>query len=473
MKIRLLTTLLYYSLIIIVISSCSLYTKPKVPNLSVPASFKNANKFTYSALKNRWWENFNDYKLNQLVNLALKNNLNYQLALKNIAIARTYVTENASSLFPQANINLAQTRNATSRNASTMPPNIRTDSLYNLYQLNGSVSYEVDVWSRIRNSIMQAITNVKINQADSEVIKLSLISSIIDSYWQLVALNSNLENLKQQYNITCEIASLTQDKYKTGLVNINPISDTKIQIENIKNNIASLEKKRQTLQNTLAYLVGTYPENFNFIIGKDLATSQKNLTKIVPSGIPAQVLSNRPDIQNAFYQVISYGYIQKQTIASFLPTFMLTGTYGFASLSLGNFTAGGSTLWNLGVNATEILFDAAKRFSQYKRAKLQYEAAILRYKNTVINAFTEVDNALIYYQQDYLALATARNITNFSKEKLEAANAQYRSGVISYLSYLEYKLIFLQNNFALTTQTQVLLTDIIQVYKTLGLGFNI
>lgn len=456
---------------LIFISGCALYTKPKIPTLPVPTTFKNANKITYSNLKNHWWQNFNDAKLNQLVNLALQNNLNYQIALKNILIARTYFTENRATFFPRVNLNAGADRNATSSNAQTNQYSNNTP-LYNLYQLNGSVSYEADVWSRIRNSVLQAAAGVKTSVADSNIIKLALIANVVDSYLQIVVLNSNLENLKQQYNATSEIARLNQDQYEGGLIDIEPIANAKTQVENIKSTISTLEEQRQILQNTLAYLVGTYPENFDYKIENTLQNSKSNFTQMLPPGIPSQILINRPDIQSSFYQVLSYGYAQKQNLAAFFPTFALTGTYGFASFGLANLTTGGSVLWNFGTNAVQTLLDFGKTYSQYKRARLQYEAAVLTYKNTVINAFMEVNNALVSYKQDYLALQALQKIVWLAKEKLDLADAQYKSGVINYITYLGYKLTFLQSKYTLANQTQILALDVVQVYKTLGMGLN-
>jgi outer membrane protein, multidrug efflux system len=461
--------------------SCATYKKPKVPELQVPASFKNANHFSAAAatsvapyLQNNWWQNFNDAKLNQLVSLALQNNVNYQVTLKNIQIARTYVGENFSNLFPQLNLNAGVARNATSINAITSK-NVSFTQLYNLYQLNGSVSYEVDVWNRIRNSIKQAEANASASEADSNTVKLTLISNVVSAYWQIVALNSTIDNLRQQYAIAAELLRLNHTQLNSGLVNIEPVSDVKIQMEGIKSNLNTLEKQRQTLQNTLAYLVGEYPERFsrfNLQIGKlrNNFMAPLDVTRIIPPGIPSQMLINRPDIQKAFYLVLSYGYAQKQSIASFFPTFSLTGAYGFASLSLASLTAGNSILWNIGAGALQSLFDFGKRANQYKRSKLQYEAAILSYKDSVLNAFAEVNNALIAYQQDYSSLGAMQNALRFAQDKMSVANAEYQAGVIDYITYLRYRLVVLQNQYNIANQMQAVLLDVVQTYKTLGLG---
>lgn len=469
----------------IIVNGCALYQKPSIPNLQVPASFRNANKFiatnnmpaSANFYATKWWQTFNDEKLNQLVEHALQNNLNYQIALKNIQIARTYVEENASALFPQINLNYGISRNAPSANAIT-PANRSSNNsgnnnnqIYNLYQLNGSVSYEVDVWHRVGNSIKQAAANANISAADSDIIKLALTAAVVDAYFQIAAVNSNLQNLRQQYAATNEILSINKTQYKGGLVNVEAIDNAKIQATAIQANINNLIKQQQILRNTLAYLSGEYPEKFNLANNAQNGRRDNvNFEKIVPTGLPAQMLRNRPDIQKAFYGVLSYGYAEKQSLASFFPTFTLTTTYGFASTSLSNFTSGGSLLWNFGANILQPLFDWGKRASQYRRAKLQYEAAILGYKNTVINAFQEVNNALVTYQQDYLTLKVARQTLTATGEKTESARAQYRAGMFDYATYLSYKLSFLQSQYSVTNQNQTLISDVIQLYKALGVG---
>jgi len=459
-------------LVFICLNSCSLYGRPQTPSvisMNVPTNFRNANKFVSlnPALSAAWWQNFHDVNLNQLIELSLHNNFSYQISLKNIQIAQTYISQNTSSLFPLINLNVGAIRNQIATNAATTAQSSAT-SRYNLYQLNGTVSYEIDFWNRIRNNIKQAEANFNASIASSNVAKLTLVSTIANTYWQVVTLNLNLINLKQQADVAKKIIQLTQDQYRSGIINIEPTINAKTQLENIKNSIANQEKQKAALQATLAYLAGEYPERFNLKLSDNL--HQVNLTKTIPAGIPAQILTNRPDIQNSFCLILSFGYIQKQTLASFFPTFTLTGAYGFASLGLANLTAGNSLLWNFGANILEPLFDYKNRTSQYQRAKLQYEAAILSYKDAVINAFKEVNTALAAYQHDYLSLQTLQNTMILNQEKLGVAAAQYHSGVLDYATYLSYKLIYLQSKYNFINQKQAVILDIIQVYKTLGLG---
>jgi outer membrane protein, multidrug efflux system len=464
------------SLLVFSISSCTLYTKPKVESPEAPINFKNqikaANKNT--KLQSEWWKNFNDPELNKLVALALEKNLDYKVALKNIAIAKTYVDQNTSSFFPQINLNYSSTRESLSKNEFNRAQNVlsgqggSSGSTFNVHQLNASVSYELDFWHQIGNSVNQAKADVKVSEANSNVVKLSLISDIVNTYLQIINLNENIKNLELQYNSAKEIAKETNNQYKSGLLNINPLADAKTQAEIIQTTISDLEKNKQILQNTLAYLCGEYPEKFNFPV----AESQMKLhfPDLVPPELPSNMLLSRPDIQSSLFQVVSYGYLTKENLANFFPTFTLTGAYGFASNKLSNFLTNGSNVWNYGVNALTPVFDYKIRQSEYKRSKLQFEAANLTYRNTVINAFKEVDNALITYKDDYNSLKNIARQFNYSEEKYYTAKAQYKAGMISYADCLNYKIIYLQNKYNLNAQNLTVAGDVVQIYKTLGLG---
>jgi outer membrane protein, multidrug efflux system len=460
-----------FSLLLLLLNGCALYTKPKIPKPDAPNKFKaeitSANVNT--KLKADWWNNFNDPQLSALVSLAIKNNLNYQVALKNIEIAQTYVSENISNLFPHVDANFTSTRELDSANTFVLLQSglgVLREYSYNDVRL--PISYEVDLWNKIRNSVKQAKADVRVSEEDSKVIRLALISSIAGAYFQLKMLNSNLSNLQQQYNTISEVGKLTGNQYTSGLLNVEPVADVKIQTENIKSQINNLEKQRQILENTIAYLAGEFPEKFNMKITAGLADI--NFKKLIPPGIPSIVLTARPDIQSAYYQAVSYGYLQKESLANFFPTINLTDMYGYASTKFSNLFSSGSYEWLYGITASEVVFDYAIRTSQYRRSKLQFESALLNYKNIVINAFKEVDNNLSSYKQDYTALTSYKKEVESSREKWLLGKAQYASGFAGYISYLNYKLSYLQSEYNFTSQDLLVYQDVVQTYQALGLG---
>jgi len=463
-----------------VTSGCTLYQRPEVPPVKIPKNFKTC-VVSCPNLKDHWWENFDDCQLNKLVCIALKNNLNYQVAIKNIQIAQTYVDQSASALLPEINLNYNATRNKLSNNAFNFlnVPNVGTTTHsrvppFDLYQLYLAATYEFDVWNQIGNSVNQAKANVIVSEEQSNVVKLTLITNVVNTYFQITTLNATLANLSEQYCCTSKIVKLLKNQYKAGLIDIASVDDAKNQMETIKANMASLEKQREILINSMAYLLGIYPENFCCPI--DNPFKIPCFTMLIPPSIPCSMLANRPDVQSAFYQIVSYGYLEKQNIANFLPSFNLIGGMappangGFSSNHMGNLLTRGSIFWNYGINILQPLFDYGYRMSLYTQSKLQFESAVLSYRDTVMNAFSEVDDALTSYKEDADAFYAFERQNINTKNKLKLANAQFQAGLTDYSTYLTIKLNYLQTDYNLMNQKLLVAQDIIQVYKALGMG---
>lgn len=455
---------------LIFLSGCALYSKPEVPTPITPQCFKSTITKVNCNIPNDWWLAFQDSQLDQLENQALQNSYDYKIALKNIQIAQTYVDLNIANYFPQINLNASATRNALSQNSFTGSQNIRGGNVYNLMQLYGSASYQVDFWHQVANGVNWAKANVGATAAASDVTRVTLLGNVANIYLQLCALHANAVNLQQQLCAANAIINMNSVQYQGGLENIEPIENAKIQAENIKTSINNVEKQKQISENTLAYLLGKTPEQFHLQINRDLQSAR--LENLIPPNIPSLVLTQRPDIQSAFYQVLAYGYLEKQALANFFPNFTLTGNLGYASTALSNFISHGSLFWNFGLSALQPLLDFGKTASLYKQAKLQYENAVLNYQNVVLNAFKEVNSALSSYQQDMLTLNATKKQLQATKSKLALAQAQFNSGIIDCMTYQTYRLTYLQTENNVINQILQVYLDVIQVYQALGLGIN-
>lgn len=463
-------------ILIALLEGCTLYQPPVVPEIKKPEHFKVMVKPSTARLQEEWWKNFHDPALDREVAHAIQKNNSYQVALKNIQIAYTYITQNQSGLFPQAELSASSSRN---RLAATLPNSFgasnllvpsRHASIFNLQQLTGTVSYEIDVWNQIRNSVHQAEAQYQGSIADSQVLRLGLVSNVVDAWFQIKTLNTHLANLNQQAAVAAKMIRLTTAQFDSGLSDATALQNAKNEANSIQNAISLLGKQKQVLQYTLAYLSGEYPEIFSDLPAKHSGVRRAEC--LVPSGIPAAMVANRPDIQSAWFQILAYGYLEKQNIANFLPAISLTGSYGYASNALSSLVNSSSAYWNYGAYATQFLFDYQTRMSQLKRSRYQYEAAILNYRDTVLNAFREVDSALVSYKEDLLSLKALQQEVATKKTLTSIANAQFRSGMSDDSMALADQLSYLQAVYALENQRLAVTQDIIQIYKALGLGVN-
>jgi len=457
-----------------VLPGCTLYTKPDPPLANNPELFKIKLVESYSALNNHWWENFNNPQLNTLVNQAIEKNYNYQVAVKNIDIAQTYVLQNMTLLFPQLGVDYGFSRNKhivnVGNSVSSAPQLTTGNNIFDLQLLAATMNYEIDIWNQVHNSVNQANADKKTAEGNTNVVRVTLIGSVVNTYYQIVALTENIANLKVQHKDALELLELTRVQFVSGLVDESEVFTASNQAETIFSNLKTSEKQLKILVFTMAYLLGEYPENFSLTVESKL--SDLKFSALMPEAIPSVVVANRPDIQAAFTSVLSFGFVEKQNIANFLPNLTLSGTYGYANNTFSHLINPYNVLWTYGLNGVQLLLDYPALYAQWKRSEIQYESAILTYQNTVINAFAEIDGALASFSEDDLVMKSFQKKLVNTEEILSIASAHYASGLTNYIDYLTNDLSMLQTDYSLTVAELTVVQDIVQVYKSLGLGIE-
>ena len=464
-----------------ILSGCSLFSRPKKIAVKIPKKFKYAVKAGNIPVKNDWWKNFRNKQLDILVDEAVKNNLNYLIAVKNIQVAETYVSQNESNLFPVVNFSFSATRNKlpgyetsifSGKGSSGTPSTV----IYNLNQAGLNASYELDVWNQVNNAVKQARANAAVSKEDAGVVKLTLISNVAQAYFQISALEKSADNLKKQYTAEKEILNLNVIQYKDGLIDAEPVETAKTNLEILKTELNDSIKLQDITKNTLAYYLGKFPEKFKFKTNPKTRNingyNDINYSKLIPPNIPSEILTQRPDVKEAEYNVLSYAYAKKESLANFFPVFSLTGNYGYASPGLNNFITDTNSVWNFGLDILAPIFNYKTNISIYKRSKLQYQQAVLNYRNAIINAFSETDSALAAYKRDYKILKSYKNNFNYSKKLFYIYKIQYKAGISSRITYLTYKLDMLNAEYNLINQTLLLREDVIGVYNALGMGLK-
>ena len=466
---------------IYILSGCSLFSQPKKIAVKIPKKFKYAVKTGNIPVKNDWWKNFRDKQLDILVDEAVKNNLNYLIAVKNIQVAKTYVSQNESNLFPVVNFSFSATRNKlpgyeTSIFSGNWSSGAPSTVIYNLNQAGLNASYELDVWNQVNNAVKQARANTAVSKEDAGVVKLTLISNVAQAYFQILALEKSADNLKKQYTAEKEILNLNVIQYKDGLIDAEPVETAKTNLEILKTELNDSIKLQDITKNTLAYYLGKFPEKFKFKTNPKTRNingyNDMNYSKLIPPNIPSKILTQRPDVKEAEYNVLSYAYAKKESLANFFPVFSLTGNYGYASPGLNNFITDANSVWNFGLDILAPIFNYKTNISIYKRSKLQYQQAVLNYRNAIINAFSETDSALAVYKRDYKILKSYKNNFNYSKKLFHIYKIQYKAGISSRITYLTYKLDMLNAEYNLINQNLLLREDVIGVYNALGMGLK-
>jgi len=454
----------------LLIGGCSLNATTDPEPVETPLDFKESIHVENAGLNLQWWKNFHDPNLNELVDLALTNNIRHQIALKNVEVANTFVTESIYNRLPNVNVGYNVDRATLSHDqidAADIPDfTVQTETIGFNY-LYGSVYYDMDLWGKKANLTEQTRVNVEIAAAESRIVRLTLISEVTNIYFHIATLNSNVANLQKRMKIADANLKIAKAQENYGLVTSDLINEISSRKEKLATDINDLEKERKSFINHLAYLLGEYPENFNYEIGA--MTYGSDFDALLPPSMPSEVVANRPDIQSSFLQIKSFGFLQKQVIADFLPSFNLYATYGPETFSVTDLIQNG-LLATYGFNIVQKLTNIGSNYARYERVQDEYDEAVLRYKDTVINAFKEVDNALLAYKEDLKSLSSHKEIVKNKKANLRLTDLQYKAGAIDYATYLNSELDELQGIYDLATQNLKVFRDVIQIYKALGLG---
>jgi multidrug efflux system outer membrane protein len=192
----------------------------------------------------------------------------------------------------------------------------------------------------------------------------------------------------------------------------------------------------------------------------------------VPAGLSSKILLARPDIRQAYWQMIASGYAEKKSLANYFPNLTLTGNYGFSTSELDHFLSSKSLAGSLGLGLFQPLLNYGAIDGEYQRSKIQCESAWLAYNDCIRKAFQEVNEVLITYKSDYEAFQSHKRQLLSSLELYSIAKAKDEAGLLDGVSYLNYQMNLLQLEYQGMGQRVLLLEDVVQLYKVLGLGFN-
>ncbi len=448
----------------LMISSCAFYAKPRKVSVKIPTKFKETiNQYT---IKNQntyqyWWKSFDDPTLNHFVDLALKNNPSYQIALKNIELSKAYVLENSSILFPNFNLNTSAEKQKLSQRTPT--GKFFNIAPYTTYNLSVSASYELDFFGKALSAYRASKENVKLSKKEAIAVKNALILNVVNNYYQIVQNAHYIRLLEKQINIAKKNLELGETNYQAGLISYQGVDSAKNTLETLKQILKTYKAQRNILVNAFAYLLGEYPEDFKFSIYGNMPKYLQ-----IPEAIPSKVLIQRPDIQEAMYQMIENAYQKKIALANFFPSFNLTASYGFQSQQLNNLITQPSIAWNFGLNILEPILNWNQYIGQYKASKIELQQSIISYRQTVLNAFKEVDDALAQYKADYYNYQRLQNAYQNTLDQYNMAYANYKAGIIPYASLLTYETNLIQTKQQLLNQELTLIQDVSSLYNVLG-----
>jgi len=434
------------------------------PAVSVPADTRGQTGPVEAAsfADQGWWDVFHDDALKSLIAEALKNGYDVRLAAWRVEEARANagIVESQGYPFVQGQVQAGRTQQ------SEFSPSGR--SVGTGIQVNLGVSWELDLWGRIRRSNEQALARYLASEEARRGVYLSLASDVATNYFQLRSLDLQLEIAKRSSGTFQETFDLFNQRLQGGAASALETSSAEALLASTAANIPDLERQIAAQENQLAFLLGRNPGP----IPRGAVLNDQFLPPDIPPGLPSDLLGRRPDLRQAEQSLIAANAGVGIANADFFPRISLTGALGGIAPQVSELVGNGKT-WSLGAGLLTPVFQGHLLRSRYRVAVAQWEEAKLQYEQSVNNAFNEVSTALIAYQKlADVEKERARAVTAY-REAVRLSNQRYGAGLSSYLevTQAEQQLYPAENLLAQARYNR--LATLVRLYRALGGGWKL
>jgi NodT family efflux transporter outer membrane factor (OMF) lipoprotein len=446
-----LTSILVLTLVLL-LEGCTVgprYIKPTAPTTptykeGLPSSFKESDQWQPAhpadqTSRGNWWEVFGDPELNKLEEQIANSNQNLKVAEARFREARAVIRFNRAAQFPTISTAPSASYVKSSDFSPNFPSKIQQSSKGD-FVLPFDLSYELDLWGRVRRSVAAAREEAQATAADYETAKLSLEAELALDYFELRSADAQKQLLDDTVKAYTDNLQLTLNRFKGGVAPRADVAQAQTQLQTTQVQDTDVTVQRAQFEHAIATLVGEPPADFS------LATAPlNNQPPSTPPGLPSELLQRRPDIAAAERRVAEANQQIGIARAAYFPTVTLGGTAGFAGSQASNWFGWPSGFWAVGPALAETLFDAGRRRATSESARANYEAAVATYRQTSLTAFQEVEDNVAALrilenetQQQQQAVAS-------SQESLQLFTNRYKGGVDTYLQVITAQTIELAN----------------------------
>lgn len=453
-----------------VLSGCALaptYERPATPN---PAAFKELQGWAPAAPadaldRGPWWTLFNDPVLDGLVRQVEVSNQNVAAAVAAYSQARALVAQQRASLFPTVTLTGGANRNGSGGGSGTNDNNNGRTS--NSFRLNIGSSWEPDVWGRLRAGISAAQANAQASAADLASARLSAQGELAADYFSLRSVDAQRALLATTIEGYQRVLKITQNRFDVGIVPHSDVYQAQTQLASAQSDDLTLARQRAQLEHAIAVLVGKAPADFA------LAPAQWNVTvPEVPVGVPSTLLERRPDIAASERAVAAANAQIGIVRAAYFPQIGLTASYGPSASAIGDLFKASSMAWALGLSATETIFNGGANRAAVQGADAAREQAVARYRQTVLDAFADVEDQLnatrVLAQQQELQRQASEAADKVEEQVLN----RYKAGQVSYSEVVQAQVTALNARRALVQTQGNRQTTAVALIQSLGGGWH-
>lgn len=429
-----------------------------------------------AALRGKWWEIFGDPQLNALEEKVSISNQNVAAAAANYLAARALVRQARSQYYPtvaaapsivNARPSLGQfggikTGGSSSGSSSGFSVGSFTD-----YSLPFDVSWQPDLWGRVKNTVSANVANAQASAADLENVQLTAQAEVASEYFEIRAQDALKQLFDQTVAAYKDSYELTQIQFNAGIAADEAVAQAETQLESTQAADIDLGIARSQFEHAIALLIGQPASSFSL----EVLPLNAN-PPAVPFGVPAQLLERRPDIAAAERLVAQANAQIGVAQAAFYPNVTLSASAGLGNTSIVDWFTWPSRFWSVGPSLAETLFDGGQRRATVQQFQATYDQTVASYRQTVLTAFQQVEDNLAALRILSQEIAVQDTAVNSAQRNLQAATQRYRAGIDPYLNVIVAQTLLLGDQQTAVNLRREQMTDSVQLIEALGGGWN-
>lgn len=448
------------------LAGCMVGPDYRRPGLDVPGAYRAevtpAAAVSFADLP--WWDVFQDPVLQGLIKQALANNLDLKQAMARVEQARAQVQVVGAPLYPQLGYGGGITRQSS--------PKVSTDKIeaitYTDYAGALNLSWEIDLWGKVRRASEAARAELLATEDYQRAVTISLLAEVAGTYFQLLDADRELEIARSTVELYQKTLDLFRERYVGGASGLLPVNRAAAQLANATANIPQFERQVAALENKLSVLLGRAPGP----IPRGAKLDEHKLPPSVPAGLPSQLLERRPDVRASEEILIAENAKVGVATANFFPSLNLTGLFGGQHSMVNSVLSGGTSVWSLGAGLVGPIFTGGALTGELQAQEARWKRAQLNYEQTILNALSEVADAL----EARLQLQRVREQREIAVRELassvDISLDRYLLGIASYFEVLQVEEQLYSTQLELAQTQAAQLTNVVQLYRALGGGWQ-
>lgn len=441
---------------IALLCGCSLSTPVPQSNVQPPQQW-NTNTDSLIWPQARWWNEYEQPQLSQLIAQARTGNLDLASAATRLMQADAQLRQSGASLLPQLDASASGRRSGGDVQGTA-----------NSFNATLNASYEVDFWGRNRATVEAASANLNATRYDLEAVAISTDASVASNWFQLIENEARVQLAQDNLAAAEQVLNIVEARYRYGADDSLAVSQQRALVAQLRANLPSLQQQTLQLRNSLALLLGQGPE---FTL--DQLPSMASIRVPEPgAGLPSELLNRRPDIRASEQRLLAANANLSVARAALYPSIQLTGNYGAQSSSLSDLVNNPLNSWGLVAGLTQPIFNAGRIRAQIDISEASQQETLINYQRVILDALIDADTALGALQQSRQQYQLQQAATAEAELAFELAQARYRAGAIPLQNLLDTQRSYFQSQDSLVQQRAAWLQATVSLYRALGGGWE-